>query len=142
MGLTTVVARLGGIPPLGAYCDELDIMTRAERVRDMEAINHPNLEREKHRLKEKKTKFFDQLSHALKAAGVSWNDLRAELVKEYGEEVAEGMVGPVSGARESPARTVTCKFCNQPCDATAAHLHDGSWVGDECCWDERLRSTE
>jgi hypothetical protein len=38
--------------------------------------------------------------------------------------------------------TVTCKFCHKEVDAKTAHLHQNEWVGDECCWDERLRSTE
>jgi hypothetical protein len=38
--------------------------------------------------------------------------------------------------------TVTCKFCVKECIAATAHLHQGQWVGDECCWDERLRSSE
>lgn len=36
----------------------------------------------------------------------------------------------------------TCKMCGKPCKASDAHLHQGSFIGDECCWDERLRSTE
>lgn len=39
------------------------------------------------------------------------------------------------------AADVTCKFCQEPCVSTDAHLHQGEWVG-ECCWDERLRVTE
>jgi len=38
--------------------------------------------------------------------------------------------------------TVACKFCGKWVPAKTAHLHDGAWVGDECCWDERLRSSE
>jgi len=38
--------------------------------------------------------------------------------------------------------TVTCKFCHEQTPSDTAHLHDGGWVGDQCCWDERLRSTE
>jgi len=38
--------------------------------------------------------------------------------------------------------TVECKFCHQEAPASTAHLHDGQWVGDDCCWDERLRATE
>lgn len=38
--------------------------------------------------------------------------------------------------------TVGCKFCHKQVPAETAHLHQGEWVGDECCWDERLRSTE
>lgn len=38
--------------------------------------------------------------------------------------------------------TVECKFCYEQVMVDTAHLHNGNWVGDECCWDERLRSTE
>lgn len=38
--------------------------------------------------------------------------------------------------------TVTCKFCHEQVPARTAHRHDGGYVGDECCWDERLRATE
>lgn len=40
------------------------------------------------------------------------------------------------------AEDVTCSLCGRPCKAAAAHLHQGEWVGDECCWDERLRASE
>jgi hypothetical protein len=39
------------------------------------------------------------------------------------------------------ADQVECKFCGQMVPASTANWHAGSWVGDECCWDERLRST-
>jgi hypothetical protein len=39
-------------------------------------------------------------------------------------------------------RRVKCKFCKQPTKKLTAHRHAGGWVGDECCWDERLRSSE
>ncbi|WP_067819901.1 hypothetical protein [Actinomadura kijaniata] len=39
-------------------------------------------------------------------------------------------------------KAVPCKFCNKSVNATTAHRHDDGWVGDECCWDERLRATE
>jgi hypothetical protein len=38
--------------------------------------------------------------------------------------------------------TVQCKLCHELTPERTAHLHQGKWVGDECCWDERLRSTE
>jgi hypothetical protein len=38
--------------------------------------------------------------------------------------------------------TVICKMCLNPCNAQTAHLHQGQFIGDECCWDERLRSSE
>lgn len=39
-------------------------------------------------------------------------------------------------------REVECHICGQDCRADTAHFHQGGWVGDVCCWDERLRSTE
>ena len=44
--------------------------------------------------------------------------------------------------RRAVTDTVYCKFCGEPTLAAYAHLHEGECVGDECCWDERLRSTE
>ena len=41
-----------------------------------------------------------------------------------------------------PRKTVACSLCGNPCDAGKAHLHQGKWIGDECCWDERLRASE
>ena len=40
------------------------------------------------------------------------------------------------------ADRVTCAICHRACCAETAHLHTGQWIGDECCWDERLRSSE
>jgi hypothetical protein len=37
---------------------------------------------------------------------------------------------------------VECKFCHQPTPAHTAHRHEYGWVGDDCCWDERLRSSQ
>jgi len=43
------------------------------------------------------------------------------------------------GAKE----LVPCKFCKRDVPAATAHLHEGTYVGEECgCWDERLRTTE
>jgi hypothetical protein len=38
--------------------------------------------------------------------------------------------------------TVQCKFCGADVLQAEAHRHQGEWVGDDCCWDERLRTTE
>ena len=38
--------------------------------------------------------------------------------------------------------TITCGICRQPCKKATAHLHQDEYIGDECCWDERLRSSE
>jgi hypothetical protein len=42
----------------------------------------------------------------------------------------------------APEPQVTCSLCGKNCNADGAHLHGGEWIGDECCWDERLRSSE
>lgn len=36
--------------------------------------------------------------------------------------------------------TVRCSLCHRLALAETAHLHHKAWVGDTCCWDERLRS--
>jgi len=38
----------------------------------------------------------------------------------------------------APAGSVLCKICKALVPAATAHLHQGEWVGDACCWDERL----
>lgn len=38
--------------------------------------------------------------------------------------------------------TVLCQLCLKQAPAETAHRHSGGYVGDECCWDERLRSSE
>ena len=37
---------------------------------------------------------------------------------------------------------VTCLFCDKEVPMKTAHRYQERWVGDECCWDERLRVTE
>jgi len=37
---------------------------------------------------------------------------------------------------------VPCALCGEMVPAKTAHLHEGEYIGDECCWDERLRTTE
>jgi len=43
---------------------------------------------------------------------------------------------------QSARDTVICKFCGKEVPGRTAHLHQNQWVGNDCCWDERLRSTE
>ncbi|WP_030570048.1 hypothetical protein [Streptomyces aureocirculatus] len=49
----------------------------------------------------------------------------AMALEDYGEEV----------------ELETCKFCRGKILLATAHLHDNGYVGDTCCWDERLRAT-
>ena len=37
---------------------------------------------------------------------------------------------------------VTCQICGKPTNALTAHLHGDGYIGDDCCWDERLRGLE
>ena len=38
--------------------------------------------------------------------------------------------------------SIRCSMCGEFCDPDKAHMHQGDLIGDECCWDERLRCTE
>ena len=37
---------------------------------------------------------------------------------------------------------VMCELCKSMVPRVTAHMHQNGWIGDECCWDERLRTTE
>jgi len=37
---------------------------------------------------------------------------------------------------------VICKICGKLTPGHTAHRHQGHLIGDECCWDERLRASE
>ena len=67
-------------------------------------------------------------------AGVSWDEkslTRGECAKEVEnlDELLEGV-------------ETTCALCGEKCEAAKAHAHHGWTIGDECCWDARLRSVE
>lgn len=57
-----------------------------------------------------------------------------------------GAVGPDSDVQWHPEGwlddAVPCALCNRLVSGRCAHRHQGLWIGDECCWDERLRSSE
>ena len=38
--------------------------------------------------------------------------------------------------------SVRCSICGKLASASDAHVHQGGWIGDECCWEERLRRSE
>lgn len=64
------------------------------------------------------------------------------VVRTTAEEVAAFWDAVENVTTEQEQKTVVCKFCRKETDPYTAHLHQEEWVGDECCWDERLRSTE
>jgi hypothetical protein len=55
-------------------------------------------------------------------------------------------VGPDSDPEWHPEQhfgeKVACYLCREPALAANAHPHQRQWIGDECCWNERLRSSE
>lgn len=44
--------------------------------------------------------------------------------------------------QENNEPDTNCSCCHKPISTKTAHLHQGEWIGDECCWDERLRASE
>ena len=38
--------------------------------------------------------------------------------------------------------TVTCSICGNSRRADTAHLHQGEYIGHDCCWDDRLHASE
>jgi hypothetical protein len=82
----------------------------------------------------------------------NWTD-REENVEFETEEEAREFAADTNGSILFPdgttvsymnnePDTVTCVLCGNDAAAEAAHLHQGQWIGDDCCWDERLKSTE
>jgi formylmethanofuran dehydrogenase subunit E len=39
-------------------------------------------------------------------------------------------------------RRVRCSLCGELATRENAHRHQEAYIGDECCWDERLHITE
>jgi len=39
-------------------------------------------------------------------------------------------------------KTQMCSVCDARVPASTAHLHQGNWIGDACCWDDRLKASE
>jgi len=77
-----------------------------------------------------------------------WNDrfglkIPATRIPVIGTLREDGQVEFKEPRVESSYReTVVCKFCHEHVPADTAHAHQGAWVGDKCCWEERLRSSE
>jgi hypothetical protein len=45
------------------------------------------------------------------------------------------------GAGLAPPQMIMCDMCKEDTPANTAHLHQGKYIG-ECCWDDRLKTTE
>lgn len=59
-----------------------------------------------------------------------------------GEKVAENPDERLYRHELTCPPTVFCGICHNDCNAGKAHRHQGQFIGDECCWDEKLRSSE
>lgn len=83
----------------------------------------------------------------LGATKVNWPLLAKAIEDQSGDSLSEKERAWVEEMKALPNEfeddeTVECRFCHEQVPAKTAHLHQGTWVGDECCWDSRLRSTE
>lgn len=72
-----------------------------------------------------------------------WRELQALDKKlNTNSEVAIAFAKLTKAVREHfNIRMINCSICSCDTPAALAHLHQGKYIG-ECCWDERLRSTE
>jgi hypothetical protein len=60
-------------------------------------------------------------------------DRDADIIEEVGTHLKAYRFWP---------KEVVCYLCGNTCAAGTAHLHQGKYIGDTCCWDERLRASE
>ncbi len=75
-------------------------------------------------------------------------ETKVDVVGNLTTEELDRLIKTLQDARADRARfdegkplVITCSTCDGFTDSDAAHLHQGQYVG-ECCWDERLRTTE
>lgn len=100
---------------------------------------------------------FIRLLHEVHAVGLTNRQLRdmatsmdltvsqVQSLFKRAEQAFERLItSPSDSPREtSPSPVVVqCSLCRMVVDVHAAHLHQGAWIGDACCWDERLRTSE
>jgi hypothetical protein len=85
-----------------------------------------------------------------------WNDIAGrsyELVRvtddvvltedeSFDEYLTDPQVAAVLADHGIDVELETCTFCHGEILRATAHLHGNAWVGDSCCWDERLRATQ
>jgi|694.fasta_scaffold139348_2 hypothetical protein len=65
---------------------------------------------------------------------VVWADINQEEPTHYID---------LEGAREDKRLPeCVCSICHMACNPVKAHLHQGEYIGDECCWDDRLKASE
>ena len=75
------------------------------------------------------------------------NQTATDLLREAGGIPGDFVVGNVLITDyelydDEDDETVECSLCGKQTPADTAHLHQGKWIGDDCCWDDRLKSSE
>jgi hypothetical protein len=66
-----------------------------------------------------------------------------EMDARYGAfdpELRRALSAALDGINEGAV--IECAVCHQLCAADKAHLHQGRYVCDERCWDDRLKASE
>ena len=64
-------------------------------------------------------------------------------INKSGVSVSHLFVAHISESdEEEDVDMVVCTLCKKSAPVKTAHIHQGEWIGDECCWDEKLRSSE
>lgn len=74
-----------------------------------------------------------QVTRYTDSAQPSWTRGRWQ---SFGCQISHGSTSVESG------RWIACSKCGQQCPAATAHLHQGQYIGHDCCWDDRLKATE
>ena len=69
-------------------------------------------------------------------------------IEGQGDSWEEALESVKRDSKDTSDQKVTCYLCGKPTPAKTAHIHQTDpsgptgWIGDECCWDERLRGSE
>lgn len=90
--------------------------------------------------------------HLATRADYTLRDVNAELALKKSLErdetarITKAAAADVRAAKKATSealpKMVLCTLCHLPTPEKTAHIHQGLWIGDTCCWDEALRSTE
>jgi len=82
------------------------------------------------------TIYNDAVAACLSAEPGTEYDLVEYVLEQY-RDAADAMLAKLRAVEFIP-----CSICHRQTNAKMAHRHQGEWIGDDCCWDERLRGSE
>lgn len=72
----------------------------------------------------------------------AWSAKLEHEFRDYLDNVLQAMVVEVEIREIAEAKRIRCLLCGKLASRKTAHRFQGNYVGDECCWEERLRATE